>query len=79
MSRISEYTIIWGSSPGHEVKLFLFVPVYLPDGNFVAVAGSNFNYNIAGNHGSCRMDITSSDDFCISNINSDKRFVHCKG
>ena len=34
-----------GSSPYHEVyRAFPFIPVYLPDGNFAAVAGSNFNY-----------------------------------
>lgn len=25
-----------------------FIPVYLPDGDFAGVAGSNFNFNIAG-------------------------------
>lgn len=53
-----------GSSPYHEVyRAFPFIPVYLPDGNFAAVAGSNFNYNIAGIMAQAGRDITSSDDF----------------
>ena len=35
--------------PYYEVyRAFPFIPVYLPDGDFAAVAGSNFNFNIAG-------------------------------
>lgn len=33
----------------HEVyRAFPHIPMYLPDGNFAGIEGSNFNYNIAG-------------------------------
>ena len=39
-----------GSNPYHELyRAFPFIPIYMNDGQtFAAVAGSNFNYNIAG-------------------------------
>lgn len=38
-----------GESPYYEVyRAMPFVPVYLPEGDFAGVAGSNFNFNIAG-------------------------------
>lgn len=53
-----------GSNPFHEVyRAFPFVPIYLPDGNFAAVEGSGFNYNIAGIMAQAGRDITKSDDF----------------
>lgn len=38
-----------GSSPYYEVyRAFPHIPIYLPDGNYAGIEGSNFNYNIAG-------------------------------
>ena len=39
-----------GSNPYHELyRAFPFIPIYMNDGKtFAAVAGNNFNYNIAG-------------------------------
>ncbi|MCD8184463.1 MAG: TonB-dependent receptor [Bacteroides sp.] len=53
-----------GSSPYYEVyRAMPFVPVYLPDGNFAGVEGSNFNYNIAGILAQAGRAKTNSDDF----------------
>lgn len=52
-----------GSSPHYEVyRAFPFIPVYLPNGDFAAVAGSNFNYNIAGILGQAGRSTMNSDD-----------------
>ncbi len=53
-----------GSSPYHEIyRAFPFIPIYLPNGEFAAVEGANFNYNIAGIMAQAGRDITKSDDF----------------
>ena len=53
-----------GSSPYYEVyRAMPFIPVYLPSGEFAAVEGSNFNYNIAGILAQAGRATTKSDDF----------------
>ena len=53
-----------GSSPYYEVyRAMPFIPVYLPKGEFAAVEGSNFNYNIAGILAQAGRSTTKSDDF----------------
>lgn len=53
-----------GSDPYYEVyRAMPFIPVYLPDGNFAGVEGSNFNYNIAGILAQAGRSKTNSDDF----------------
>lgn len=51
-------------NPHYEVyRSFPFVPLYLPNGDFAGVAGSGFNYNIAGVLEQAGRSTRESDDF----------------
>lgn len=51
-------------NPYHELyRAFPFIPIYMPDGQtYAAVAGSNFNYNIAGIQAQAGRNINKYDD-----------------
>lgn len=53
----------WGASPHYEVyRAFPYIPIRLEDGQFAAIEGSNFNYNIAGILDEAGRDKLNSDD-----------------
>ena len=52
-----------GGSPYYEVyRSFPFVPIYLPNGDWAGVEGSNFNYSMAGMLAQAGRDRQDSDD-----------------